>query len=124
MREDFRVIVAGTRTFDDYEFLCYHCDYFLSEMRKKRRIVIVSGRANGADQMGERYARERGYSLRTYPANWERYGNRAGPIRNELMAQNADALIAYWDGRSPGTKNMIDMARDYGLLVRIKIYSS
>lgn len=124
MREDFRVIIAGTRTFDDYEFLCYHCDYFLSEMRKKRRIVIVSGRANGADQMGERYARERGYSLRTYPANWERYGNRAGPIRNELMAQNADALIAYWDGRSPGTKNMIDMARDYGLLVRIKIYSS
>lgn len=124
MREDFRVIVAGTRTFDDYEFLCYHCDYFLSEMRKKRRIVIVSGRANGADQMGERYARERGYSLRTYPANWERYGNRAGPIRNELMAQNADALIAYWDGRSPGTKNMIDTARDYGLLVRIKIYSS
>ena len=124
MREDFRIIVSGTRTFDDYEFLCYHCDYFLSEMRKKRRIVIVSGRANGADQMGERYARERGYSLRTYPANWERYGNRAGPIRNELMAQNADALIAYWDGRSPGTKNMIDMARDYGLLVRIKIYSS
>ena len=124
MREDFRVIVAGTRTFDDYEFLCYHCDYFLSEMRKKRRIVIVSGRANGADQMGERYARERGYSLRTYPANWERYGKRAGPIRNELMAQNADALIAYWDGRSPGTMNMIDMARDYGLLVRIKIYSS
>lgn len=124
MREEYRVIIAGTRTFDDYGMLCRSADYWLSEKRTKRRIVIVSGAAKGADALGERYARERGYKLQRYPANWEKYGRAAGPIRNEIMAQNADALIAYWDGRSPGTWNMIELARNYGLKVRVKKYSS
>lgn len=124
MREEYRVIIAGTRTFDDYGMLCRSADYWLSEKRTKRRIVIVSGAAKGADALGERYARERGYKLQRYPANWEKYGRAAGPIRNEIMAQNADALIVYWDGRSPGTWNMIELARNYGLKVRVKKYSS
>ena len=124
MREEYRVIIAGTRTFDDYGMLCRSADYWLSEKRTKRRIVIVSGAAKGADALGERYARERGYKLQRYPANWEKYGRAAGPIRNEIMAQNADALIAYWDGRSHGTWNMIELARNYGLKVRVKKYSS
>ena len=122
MREDFRVIIAGTRTFDDYGLLCLHTDYMLQEKRKKRRIVIVSGAAKGADALGEQYARERGYKIQRYPADLERYGKAAGPLRNDLMARNADALIAYWDGRSPGTKNMIDTARNYGLKVSVKQY--
>lgn len=124
MREEYRVIIAGTRTFDDYGMLCRSADYWLSEKRTKRRIVIVSGAAKGADALGEQYARERGYKLQRYPADWEKYGRAAGPIRNEVMAQNADALIAYWDGRSPGTWNMIELARNYGLKVRVKKYSS
>ena len=122
MRTEFRVIIAGTRDFDDYGLLCRHTDYMLSDKRKTRRIVIVSGTAKGADALGEQYARERGYQIRRYPADWDRYGKAAGPLRNDLMARNADALIAYWDGRSPGTKNMIDTARNYGLKVSIKQY--
>lgn len=123
MREDFRVIIAGTRTFDDYGMLCLHADYMLQEQRKKRRIVIVSGAAKGADALGEQYAKDRGYKIQRYPADWDKYGKAAGPIRNEKMAQNADALIAYWDGKSRGTWNMIELARNYGLKVSIKRYA-
>ena len=123
MREDFRVIIAGTRTFDDYGLLCRHTDYKLSKIRMERRIVIVSGAAKGADALGEEYARARGYKLVRYPADWERYGKAAGPIRNDLMARNADALIAYWDGKSSGTLNMIETARNYGLKISIKRYA-
>lgn len=72
--------------------------------------------------MGERYARERGFQLRRFPADWEQYGKSAGHIRNAKMADNADALIAFWDGESKGTKNMIDNARRKGLAVRVIQY--
>lgn len=85
-------------------------------------IVIVSGGCAGADLLGERYAKENGYSIDRYPAEWKEYGKIAGIMRNAVMADNADALIAYWDGISRGTKNMIDEARKRGLAVRIKRY--
>lgn len=72
--------------------------------------------------MGERYARERGFQLRRFPADWEQHGKSAGHIRNAKMADNADALIAFWDGESKGTKNMIDNARRKGLAVRVIQY--
>ena len=123
MKPEYRVIIAGTRDFDDYGLLCRHTDYKLSVKRTERRIVIVSGAAKGADALGEQYARERGYKLVRYSADWEKYGKAAGPIRNDVMARNADALIAYWDGRSPGTWNMIQTARNYGLKVSVKRYA-
>ena len=48
----------------------------------------------------------------------------AGPLRNEKMARVADALIAFWDGKSRGTKNMIDLANMKGISVRIVRYNS
>lgn len=78
--------------------------------------------AQGADMLGEKYAKECGYEIHYYPADWKQYGRRAGPIRNEKMAQAADALVAFWDGSSPGTKNMIEIAKQYNLLIRIKHY--
>ena len=114
-----RVIIAGSRDFDDYALLQDHADYMLS---RQEDIEIVSGGASGADALGERYAKERGYRLKIFPADWAKYGRIAGPIRNREMAAYADALLAYWDGRSRGTKNMIDEARANGLKVSIKIY--
>lgn len=118
----FRVIVAGSRNFTDYPLLVQKCDAILSDKRRNSHIIIVSGTARGADKLGERYAQERGFEIRRFPANWSRDGNAAGPIRNALMADNADALIAFWDGQSRGTKNMIDNAREKGLAVRIINY--
>lgn len=118
----FRVIIAGTRTFNDYELLKTYCDKKLSRMRIDHEIVIVSGHAKGADMLGERYAQDRGYATQLYPAYWDEYGKSAGIRRNVKMAENADALIAFWDGKSTGTKHMIAEARKRGLMVAVKFY--
>ena len=107
----YRVIIAGSRDFDDYVMLCEHCDRLLSQKVATHQIVIISGEARGADTLGERYAHERGYAVEKYPADWKRDGKAAGPIRNAQMAKVADALIAFWDGNSRGTQNMIDLAK-------------
>lgn len=107
----YRVIIAGSRDFGDYVMLCKHCDRLLSQKVATHQIVIISGAARGADTLGERYAHERGYAVEKYPADWNRDGKAAGPIRNAQMAKVADALIAFWDGNSRGTQNMIDLAR-------------
>lgn len=119
----FRVIIAGTRFFNDYSLLKETADRLLADkITAGYSIVIVSGGCAGADLLGERYAKENGYSIDRYPAEWKEYGKKAGIMRNAVMADNADALIAYWDGISRGTKNMIDEARKRGLAVRIKRY--
>ena len=84
--------------------------------------MIVSDHASGADALGERYAQERGYETEVYPADWKTNGRAAGPIRNAQMAAVADALIAFWDGKSRGTKNMIDTATKRGLQVAVVRY--
>ena len=119
IKSTFRVIVAGSRGFDDYAVLQTVCDNFLSPKKQTHNIVIVSGTAKGADSLGEQYARERGYTVERFPANWQQYGKAAGPIRNRQMADNADAIIAFWDGLSKGTQNMIMEAKKKGMAVRI-----
>ena len=117
----YKVIVAGCRDFADYELLKEKCDFYLQN-KKPEIIVIVSGHASGADTLGERYAQERGYETEVYPADWKTNGRAAGPIRNAQMAAVADALIAFWDGKSRGTKNMIDTATKRGLQVAVVRY--
>lgn len=116
----FRLIIAGGRDFDNYEALKKSVDYLLSHVNDE--IVVVCGMAKGADTLGERYAKEHNYKVLYFPADWDRLGRRAGIVRNEEMAQNADALIAFWDGKSRGTKNMIETAQKYKLDVRVKRY--
>ena len=66
--------------------------------------------AKGPDRIGKLWADDYGYPVKTYPADWDNFGKSAGYRRNEEMVKNADALIAFWDGKSPGTKHMIDLA--------------
>lgn len=113
-----RLIVAGSRVFSDYELLKQRLDYYL---KNQLDVTILSGTAQGADRLGEIYARERGYKLEQYPANWEQYGKSAGYKRNEQMAQLATHLVAFWDGESKGTKHMIDLAAKYQLNTRVVI---
>lgn len=116
----FRVIIAGSRDFQDYPLLVSTMDRLLANV--KEDVVVVCGKARGADSLGEQYARERGYQILEYPADWKTYGKAAGCIRNEEMAKNADALVAFWDGKSCGTENMIQLGYRYKLKVRVKIY--
>lgn len=131
----FRVIIAGGRKFNDYSRLESRCDAILS---KQAGIVILSGMADGADALGVVYAKSREYPVISYPANWsdlshpdavvrtrydgKKYYSFAGKRRNILMADNADALIAFWDGKSPGTKHMITSALKRNLKVRVIRY--
>ena len=73
--------------------------------------------------LGARYAQERKYTIRYFPAQWEKYGKAAGYIRNEEMAKNADALVAFWDGESQGTRHMITIAKNHNLAVRIQKFN-
>lgn len=68
---------------------------------------LVCGMATGIDMSGNIWASQEGIAVKEFPANWEKYGLAAGPKRNKLMADYADALIIIWDGKSKGTLNMI-----------------
>jgi len=81
--------------------------------------VVISGTARGADQIGETLAAISGWPVQRFPADWDKYGKRAGYLRNEEMARNADALVAIWDGKSNGTKHMINIATRAGLRVYV-----
>lgn len=114
-----RVIIAGSRDFNDYHTLRKVCDKIL---HKQKSVQIVSGMARGADKLGEQYANEKNYKVYCMPADWEKEGKRAGYIRNKKMAEFADSLIAFWDGDSRGTKMMIDLAEANGLQVKVYNY--
>lgn len=115
----FQVIIAGGRYFSNYDLLKERCDFFF---QNRRPTAIVCGEARGADSLGKQYAKENSIPVMSFPADWDKYGKRAGYIRNEEMADNADALIAFWDGQSRGTRNMIEIAKRKGRLVRIVRY--
>lgn len=118
----FRIIIAGGRDFNDYNLLKEKVDNLISEKRKTHQIYILSGKARGADSLGEKYANENGLNIVEFPADWDKHGKSAGYKRNLEMAENADALIAFWDGDSRGTKHMIDIAKEKNLPTRIIKY--
>jgi len=116
-----KVIIAGGRDFRDYQRLSDLCDHKLQRYLPTE-LEIVSGTCSGADLLGEAYANERGYSIKRFPADWNKHGKSAGYIRNKQMAEYADALIAFWDGKSKGTKMMIELAQNLGLKVMVEFY--
>lgn len=116
-----KIVIAGCRDYISYEEAKLYIDFCLSDIRKENNIVIVSGCARGADAIGERYAKENGFKVEKYPADWERYGRSAGPRRNKQMAEVCDYVICFWDGKSKGTKSMISYAKECGKPIRIKM---
>lgn len=121
-RKDYRVIIAGGRDFNDLSLLSLICDRLLIKVTRLYNVIILSGTARGADKLGEQYAQNSNFMIERYPAEWETHGRKAGIIRNQQMADKADALIAFWDGNSKGTQNMIASARKKGLPVRVIRY--
>lgn len=122
--KNFKVIIAGSRGFSNYKLLKEKCNEYLREKRKEYNIIIISGGARGADTLGEKYAQDEGFSLEVFPANWNKFGKSAGFRRNEQMGEVADALIAFWDGKSHGTKHMIEIMENKKLLVRVVNYET
>ena len=114
-----KVIVSGTRYFNNYDLMCKKLDYFLCNLED---IEIVSGTARGADALGEQHANEHNLPIKQFPADWDKYGKRAGYLRNNQMADYADYLVAFWDGKPKGTSLMINLAKEKGLKIRVVYY--
>lgn len=126
-----KVIIAGSRHIKDERLVIdaiKRCPW-LHEMTEE-----VSGCAPGVDTIAANWARGEGYTVKEMPADWDNlkakgavirrnkqtgrwYNAAAGPERNERMAQYADALILIWNGRSPGSQDMLDAARERGLVI-------
>ena len=121
-RPIYKIIIAGGRDFMDYNLLKEKTNKILQEKKVTHKIVIISGCARGADTLGLRYASENAFDVEEYSADWNKYGKKAGYVRNVEMAENADALIAFWDGKSKGTKHMIDIATERNLPIRVIRY--
>lgn len=110
-----KLIIAGSRSFDNYELLK---DSLLKDFQNNLT-EIVSGTARGADKLGERYALEFNIPITYFKPDWELHRKSAGYIRNEQMAAYADSCICFWDGVSKGTKHMINLAKKYKLKLKV-----
>lgn len=126
---NMKVIIAGGRDFKDYDLLEENCDRILANIEVEEIVSggqvttdPVTGEKYGADYLGELYAKDNWHKVKIFPANWNKLGKRAGPIRNAQMAEYADMLIAFWDKRSRGTQSMIYEAYAKGLIVHIVNY--
>lgn len=116
---EIKCIIAGGRDFTNYEAL----KKALATVKfGNNKVTIISGTARGADSLGERYAKEKNYELMRFPANWNKYGRSAGMIRNKQMLEQANCVICFWDGKSPGTRNMIQITKAAGKPVAVFDY--
>ena len=115
-REKAYLIVAGSRTFDDLNKLCAALDFYTQDLEV---VEVVSGCARGADTLGEQWAYLRGVPVKKFPADWDRHGRRAGFVRNAEMAGYGSHLVLFWDGKSRGSQHMLNLARRYGLKIRV-----
>ena len=112
----FYCLVVGSRGITDYPMICRELDRLLASHAPN--ICIVSGGARGVDSLAEKYAHERNYETRIFPAKWDVYGKSAGYRRNEEMhrflSQKEERLIvAFWDGASKGTAHNFTLAPRY-----------
>ncbi len=123
---DFYLIIAGSRTFADYDMLCKITDRLLGN-HQNDTIHIIEGECRGVDELAKRYAIERRYTIHPFPADWNRYGKSAGPVRNEQMHQYIAQFpnrgcLCFLDGESRGTAHNFTLAEQFGTQLRICHY--
>ena len=115
-----KVIIAGSRNLDVSMYTLKELDELARHLYTDEGwdiTEVVSGKAKGADTLGELWARLNKIPIKEFPADWDKHGKAAGPLRNREMAIYADALILFWDGKSKGSANMLKQAEKYGLLI-------
>lgn len=113
MEIKIKVAIVGSRTFSNY-------DGFEKNLKDTIRengwmdIELISGGAKGADSMAQRYAKENGLKITIFYPNWNKYGNSAGFQRNRLIIEACDVVVAWWDNKSKGTQNSLELAEEMG----------
>ena len=122
-----KLIIAGGRDFNDLvlalsEFTDLAKELNVNLSKAHPVTEIVSGGAKGADKIGETIASLVGIPVKQFIPDWNGLGRRAGFVRNSEMGDYADVLLAFWDKKSSGTKQMIDYATKKGLIVKVVYY--
>lgn len=113
-----KIGIVGSRDFNDYKFMRVTLDKIIfGKATVFGKPVyncskIISGGAIGADRFAAYYAKENNIELEEFLPDWERYGKSAGFKRNRLIVDNSDIIIAFWDGKSKGTKNTLSIAKE------------
>ena len=109
--KQLKLIIAGTRQFDNYKITKTTVERVIKSWNNVEIVEVVCGECRGPDLLGKRWALNKGIKIKSFPADWEKYGRAAGPIRNKQMVEYANAAIVFWDGRSRGTKSLMDLLR-------------
>ena len=100
-----KLAIVGSREFNNYELLC-------KTLEKYENIsMIISGGAIGADKLGEKFAQNNNIEIKIFYPNWNTHGKKAGILRNKIIVENADEVIAFWNGESKGTLSTINFAK-------------
>lgn len=118
-----KILIVGSRTFDDYELFCDIVDSVIND----DDIEIISGGARGADRLASKYANEHKYPIKVFHADWNKYRKSAGYRRNiemhDYISKFDDRLcIAFWDGSSKGTSHSFELAKHYNNPIKIVHY--
>jgi len=111
-----KLIIAGSRHLYSQLLVIEALKAFVGEYGRPKE--IVSGCAEGIDRSAPRAAQLLDVGFKKFPADWDKHGKSAGPIRNFAMAEYADALLLIWNGKSKGSKNMLMNAKKMGLLIK------
>lgn len=113
-----RLIVAGSRSIKSYKLIRETLDRLLVRYYSSE-IEIVCGECYGPDLLGKKYALAKRIQIKSFPADWDNYGRSAGFRRNEEMAKYATHCVCFWDERSKGTLHMINLAKQYGIKLKV-----
>lgn len=113
-----KIGIVGSRNFNQYSLVKEVMDDYIDEVD-----TVVSGGAKGADTLGELWANENDKATLIFKPDWEKYGKRAGFIRNQDIVKNSDLVLAFWDGQSKGTKSSIDLCKKFGIPFKVIYYN-
>ena len=116
-----KIAIVGSRAFGDCDTVFAKLVEVLKELNLSfEDILLVSGGAKGVDRCAEFIAREvLKVPFLVFPANWDKFGRSAGPIRNSYIAEVADVVIAFPSGESKGTWDTINKAKLRGKKVYV-----
>ena len=108
-----KLMVCGSRTIVDRDFIYKTIDECIAEKFPSDEIIIIEGEARGVDSIAKQWAIDHNKQIEAYPANWDLYGKSAGFRRNVDMVKACDYCLIIWDGKSKGTKHDIVLCTQY-----------
>lgn len=115
-----RLIVSGSRDICNEILVCGILQRYYVEVFDFDVDAVITGGARGVDSIAHKWARLIGLRTIVRNADWDRYGKSAGPIRNREMLEYGNTLLAIWNGKSKGTKDMIDISLKRGVVTYVE----